>query len=161
MYSIIQTDKLFTRLRYVSVFLWAFRKSLDFTNDLAESVPQSLVARHLVSTASQGSWQGHREGGQKNTMTTGSMDFGWPIEISMWGLTSFFLEITWFWPKNTLEFQRRPFFFGDHIIIWTKLRHFLRLFWCSQNRKSVIFEPAPGLRSALGAPGSWFEVFSK
>ena len=31
-------------------------------------------------------------------------------------------------------------------------RHFLRLFWRSQNRKSVIFELAPGPRSALGAP---------
>ena len=31
-------------------------------------------------------------------------------------------------------------------------RHFLRLFWSSQNRKSVIFELAPGPRSALGAP---------
>ena len=45
------------------------------------------------------------------------------------------------------------FFFGDHIIIWTKLRHFLRLFWSSQNRKFVIFELAPGPRSALGALG--------
>ena len=34
----------------------------------------------------------------------------------------------------------------------TKLRHFLRLFWGSQNRKSVIFELAPGPRSVLGAP---------
>ena len=33
------------------------------------------------------------------------------------------------------------------------MRHFLRLFWSSQNRKSVIFELAPGPRSALGAPG--------
>ena len=31
------------------------------------------------------------------------------------------------------------------------MRHFLRLFWSSQNRKSVIFELAPGPRSALGA----------
>ena len=30
--------------------------------------------------------------------------------------------------------------------------HFLRLFWRLQNRKSVIFELAPGPRSALGAP---------
>ena len=46
----------------------------------------------------------------------------------------------------------KTFFFGDHVIIRTKLRHFLRLFWSSQNRKSVIFELAPGPRSALGAP---------
>ena len=32
------------------------------------------------------------------------------------------------------------------------MRHFLRLFWCSQNRKSVIFELAAGPRSALSAP---------
>ena len=38
-------------------------------------------------------------------------------------------------------------------MIRTKLRHFLRLFWISQNRKSVIFVLAPGLRSALGVPG--------
>ena len=41
---------------------------------------------------------------------------------------------------------------GDHFKIWTKLRHFLRLFWSSQNRKFVIFELAPGPRSALSAP---------
>ena len=41
-------------------------------------------------------------------------------------------------------------FFLD--ILWTKLRHCLRLFWSSQNRKSVKFELALGLRSALGAP---------
>ena len=44
------------------------------------------------------------------------------------------------------------FFFGDPIIIRTKLQHFLRLFWSSQNRKSVIFELAPRPRSAPGAP---------
>ena len=43
--------------------------------------------------------------------------------------------------------------FGDHIIFRTKLRQFLRLFWTSQNRKSVTFELAPGPRFALGAPG--------
>ena len=62
--------------------------------------------------------------------------------------------------------EDRFFFFGDHlfsnaktvrilvktIIIRAKLRHSLRLFWSSQNRKSVIFELAPGPRSALGAP---------
>ena len=55
------------------------------------------------------------------------------------------------------------FFFGDHVILAGKTarisvktflkRHFLRLFWNSHNRKSVIFELAPGPRSALGAPG--------
>ena len=33
-----------------------------------------------------------------------------------------------------------------------KLRHFLRPFWSSQNRKSVIFMLAPGPRSAPGGP---------
>ena len=32
------------------------------------------------------------------------------------------------------------------------MRHFLRLFWSSQNRKPVIFELAPGPGSALSAP---------
>ena len=54
------------------------------------------------------------------------------------------------------------FIFWDHLISVGKnvrisvktflKRHFLRLFWSSQNRKSVIFELAPGPRSALGAP---------
>ena len=61
------------------------------------------------------------------------------------------------------------FFFWDHIKFRTKLRHFLRVFWSSQNRKSVIFEQAPGPRSALGAPdhlksksnfSCWLTVFS-
>ena len=65
------------------------------------------------------------------------------------------LEITKFRPEKPSKFRWKPFFvFGDHIIIRTKLRHFLRLFWSSQNRKSVIFELAPGPRSALGARGS-------
>ena len=55
---------------------------------------------------------------------------------------------------KTVRISVKTFFFGDHIIIRTKLRHFLRLFWSSQNRKSVLFELAPGQRSALGTPGS-------
>ena len=55
---------------------------------------------------------------------------------------------------KTVRISVKTFFFvfGDHIIIRTKLRHFLCLFWSSQNRKSVIFELAPGPRLALGAP---------
>ena len=34
------------------------------------------------------------------------------------------------------------------------MRQFLRLFWSLQNRKSVIFELAPGPRLALGAPAN-------
>ena len=55
--------------------------------------------------------------------------------------------------KNRYNFGEDLLFFGGHIIIRTKLRHFLRLFWRSQNRKSVKFELAPGPRLALGAPG--------
>ena len=44
------------------------------------------------------------------------------------------------------------FFFGDHIIFRTKQQHFLGLIWASQDQNSVIFELAPGPRSALGAP---------
>ena len=50
---------------------------------------------------------------------------------------------------NTVKISIKTFFFGDHILIWTKLQHFLRLFWSSQNRKSVIF-----VLLALGGPGS-------
>ena len=45
------------------------------------------------------------------------------------------------------------FFFGDHIIFRTKLQHFLRLFWTSQNRKFVIFELAPGPLLVPGGTG--------
>ena len=54
------------------------------------------------------------------------------------------------------------FFFGDHLISAGKTvrisvktflkRHFLRLFWSSHNRKSVIFEQSPGPRSSLSVP---------
>ena len=58
--------------------------------------------------------------------------------------------------ETTLKTQfvegRRPFFLGDHIKIRTKLWHFSRLFWSSQDLRSVIFELTPGPRSALGAP---------
>ena len=36
------------------------------------------------------------------------------------------------------------FFFFNHIIFRTKLQHFLRICWTSQNRKSIIFERAQG-----------------
>ena len=46
----------------------------------------------------------------------------------------------------------KTFFLGDQIKIRTKLWHFPRLFWSSQNRRSVIFELTPGPHSALCAP---------
>ena len=56
---------------------------------------------------------------------------------------------------KTIRISVKTFFLGgDHIIFRTKLQNFLRLFWTSQNRKSVIFELAQGPRSALGAPAS-------
>ena len=54
--------------------------------------------------------------------------------------------------RNQYVEDRRLVFFKDHIKIWTKLWHFPRLFWSSQNRKCVIFELTPGSRLALGAP---------
>ena len=49
--------------------------------------------------------------------------------------------------------------------IRTKLWHFPRLFWSSENRRCVMFELAPGPRLALGAPGSLhvelFIIFNK
>ena len=53
---------------------------------------------------------------------------------------------------KTVRISVKTFFFKDHIIFRTKLWHFVLLFWTSQNRKSVIFELAPGPRLALGAP---------
>ena len=56
--------------------------------------------------------------------------------------------------RNQYVEGQRPFFFFflDYIKIRTKLWHFPRLFWSSQNRRSVIFELTPGPRSAFGAP---------
>ena len=45
--------------------------------------------------------------------------------------------------RKTVKISVNTFFFGDHIIFRTKLLHFLRLFWTSQNRKSVIIELIP------------------
>ena len=62
----------------------------------------------------------------------------------------FFWEIL----RKRWHFSFKNFFCGDHIRIQTKLWHFPRLFWSSQNRRSVIFELTPVPRSALGAPVS-------
>ena len=89
-------------------------------------------------------------GGQGGTLTLRPMDFKgahhgarWlqrahqnDTEKSAWGRTKTFF-----------------FLFGDHIKIWTKLWHFSRLFCSLQNQRSIIFELAPGSRSAFGAPG--------
>ena len=45
--------------------------------------------------------------------------------------------------RKTVRISGKTFFFFE-IIFRTKLKHFLRLFWTSQNRISVIFELAPG-----------------
>ena len=117
--------------------------------------------------------QGRREGGQGGKMTRGPWTLGGPwvsgrplasagpaegpwtregayrndTEKSAWceAWRPFFsfLEITNFWPEKPLKYWWRPLFFWDHIIFRKKLQHFL-LFWTSQNRKSVIFELAPG-----------------
>ena len=64
--------------------------------------------------------------------------------------------------KTVAFFLEDLFFFGDHIKIRTKLWYFSRLFWSSQNRRSVIFELTPDPRSAIGAPASlWATAQSK
>ena len=56
-------------------------------------------------------------------------------------------------PEKTVAFFLEDLFFlAITSKIRTKLWHFLRLFWSLQNRKSVMFQLAPGPRSALGAP---------
>ena len=101
-------------------------------------------------------------GGQGGIMTPGHMDFGgpmklpmarkgpikWHLEMSMWDLLFGDHLIL---NEKTVRIPLTNFFFWDRIIIWTKLRHCFRLFWSSQNLNSVIFQLAPGLRSALGA----------
>ena len=64
----------------------------------------------------------------------------------------FFVGGSLYFDRKNRKISVKTFFFGDHIIILTKLRHISRLFWTSQNRKFVIFELDPGPRSALGAP---------
>ena len=55
--------------------------------------------------------------------------------------------------EKTVRISVKTFFlfFGDHMISRTKLQHFLRLFWTSQNRNSVIFELASGPLLVPGA----------
>ena len=113
----------------------------------------------VINITVDSSLQGHREGG---TMTPGPWNLGgpwggrWarkrPIEISV--KTFFFFWDHLILTGRTVRILVKIFFFGEHIIIWTKLRHCLLLFCSSQNRKSVIFELALGPRSALGAPAS-------
>ena len=125
-------------------------------------------------------WRGPPRGGQGGTMTAGLMDFRGPMgfrkavgfsgpsrgPMSSRGVhrddteksaceawRPFFFRDRLISSEKTVRISVKTFFvFGDHIIIRTKMRHFLRLFCCSQNRKSVIFELAPGPLSALGAP---------
>ena len=102
-------------------------------------------------------------------MTPGPMDFRGPIRPLASGARQGPIETTlrnqhvrpeelFFFKDHlistgkTVRISEKTFFFRDHIIIRTKMRHFLHLFWSSQNRKSVIFELAPGPRSAHGAP---------
>ena len=102
--------------------------------------------------------QGYREGGQAGTMTSGPMDFRGPTRGPMGFRRAHSNDAM----KSACETGWPFFFFGDHLISVGKTvrisvktfskRHFLRLFWSSDNRKSVIFELAPGTRSALGAP---------
>ena len=56
---------------------------------------------------------------------------------------------------KTVKILVKTFFSGDHIIFRTKQQHFLRLFWTSQNRNSVMFELAPGpwLSAPMGTSG--------
>ena len=115
--------------------------------------------------------------GARGTMTRGSMDFSGPIVASVdpWAreeahrngtekLASGALKTFFFWDHlhsagKPLEFRWRPFFFGDHMTFRTKLQDFLRLFWTSQNQKSVKFELVPGPRLALGAPAGAVSLF--
>ena len=108
-------------------------------------------------------------GPSRGPMSSRGGPFKWHWEISMWRLkTFFFWKSPNFDQKKLFEFRWRPFlfffcfrdhliltgktvkisvetfFFGNNIIFWTKLQHFFRLFWTSQNRKSFIFELAPG-----------------
>ena len=108
-----------------------------------------------------------RRGGQGGIMTPGPMDFWGPMRLPMGfrkaqkGPIKWHLEMSMWdplfgdhliWTEETVRIPVKNFFFWDRIIIWTKLRHCFRLFWSSQNLKSVIFQLAPGLRSALGTP---------
>ena len=100
--------------------------------------------------------QGHREegaGGYNDPGAHGPYARKGPIKISLKTFFFHFFGDHLILTEKTVRISvKNLFFFEDHIIIWTKLRHCLRLFCSSQNRKSVIFELAPGPRSALGAP---------
>ena len=50
--------------------------------------------------------------------------------------------------EKTYRNSLKTFFFGDHIIIWTKLQ------FTKPEIRHTVFQLAPGLRSALGAPAA-------
>ena len=97
----------------------------------------------------------------------GPKDFRGPIEMTLRNQhvedeRRFFLRSHQNLEKTVAFFLEDLFFFGDHIKIRTKLWHFSRLFWSSQNRRSVIFELTPDQRSAIGAPAPlWATAQSK
>ena len=102
--------------------------------------------------------QGLREGGQGVQWPRGPWAEEGPIEISTCGLKTFFFWDHLISTGKIVRISVKTFFFWDHLLFRTKLQQFLRLFWSSQNRKSVRYELAPGLRSALGAPVNWWQL---
>ena len=72
----------------------------------------------------------------------GLMGFREPIEVTLRNQhvknkNLFFFLMSNQNPEKTVAFFLKDLFFGDHIKIRTQLWHFIRLFWSSQNRKSV------------------------
>ena len=63
----------------------------------------------------------------------------------------FFLRSLVFGRKNPLNFVEDLFFWRSHHIL-DQTAAFSPPFWAAQDRKSVIFELAPGPRSAPGGP---------
>ena len=104
-----------------------------------------------------------REGGAGGTVTPEPMDFRGPsrgpIEMTLRNQHVKTEDLFLFWrsyqnPEKTVACFLEDLFFFLEITSKsrTKLWHFLRLFYSLQNRKFVMFELAPGPRSALGAP---------
>ena len=147
-------------LHYSFVLRWELSKkskALNFWNSLCPFSPTVSLYRAT-------------RGGAGGTMTPGPMrgplvSVG-PAELER-GPSKRHWEIAWrtfffFWDHlfstaKTARISMKTFFFffEDHIINRTKMRHFLHLFLSSKNRKFVIFELAPGPRSAWRPVSIW------
>ena len=119
---------------FIGIFVRPYRGAQRGGRGVQWSRGPWASGRPLASAGpEEGPWA--REGAHRKDTEKSACEAWRPF---FWGSSNF--------DRKKVRISVKTFFFfvADHIIFWTKSQHFLFLFWTSQNRKSVIFELAPG-----------------